>query len=96
MITSRDKELISRLIKKYASNISTDRMLAYIADNTGMLTVCRLLVKKNNEDDRETISWVDEQCHQKQVDVRNFLYEIQQVLSSCLFYSLKQYATVKI
>ena len=81
MITSRDKELISRLIKKYAGNISTDRMLAYIADNTGMLDVCRLLVKKNNEDERETISWVDDQCHQRQVDVRNFLYEIQQILS---------------
>ncbi len=81
MITSRDKELIIRLIKKYAANVSTDRMLAYIADNTGMLAVCRLLVQKNNEDDREAISWVDEQCHQRQVDVRNFLYEMQQILS---------------
>jgi DnaJ-domain-containing protein 1 len=81
MITSQDKELVARLIKNYASNTSTDRMLASIADNTGMLGACQLLLRKNNEDDREVLSWVDEQCYQRKVDLRNFLYEVQQVVS---------------
>jgi DnaJ-domain-containing protein 1 len=61
--------------------MSTDRMLASIADNTGMLDACQLLIRKNNEDDREVMSWVDEQCYQRKVDLRSFLYEVQQVVS---------------
>ena len=80
MITSQDKELIVRLIANYAGNMTTDRMLESIADNNGMLSVCQLLVQKNNADDREVMSWVDGQCYKKQVDLRSFLYEVQQIL----------------
>ncbi len=81
MITSQDKTLLSRLIKKYASNVPTEEMIAFVADNNGMLAVCKLLTRKNNEDDREAMGWVDKQCYSSQVDVRNFLYEINQILS---------------
>jgi len=81
MITSQDKELIVRLIKQYAGKTSTERMIAYIADNNGMLSACKLLVKKNSEDYREAMAWVDEQCYASQIDVRNFLYEISRIIA---------------
>jgi len=81
MITSQDKQLISRLIKKYAGNLSTSEMIAFVADTNGMLSICKILVNSNNNDDQATISWLDEQCHQRNVDVRGFLYEVEQILS---------------
>lgn len=81
MITSQDKALIVRLIKQYAGKASTEKLIAYIADNNGMLSACKLLVEKNSEDDRETMAWVDEQCYEVKVDVRNFLYEITRILA---------------
>lgn len=81
MITSQDKHLISRLIKKYAENSPTESMIAFVADTNGMLAVIRTLVNSNNNDDQFTISWVDEQCHDRKVDVRGFLYEVEQILS---------------
>lgn len=81
MITSQDKELISRLIKKYAGNLPTGAMIAFVADTNGMLSICKMLVSTNNNDDQMTISWVDEQCHQRNVDVRGFLYEVEQIVA---------------
>ncbi|HIP40170.1 MAG TPA: hypothetical protein EYG88_12435, partial [Desulfocapsa sulfexigens] len=81
MLTSQDKTLLSRLIKKYAEKIPTEAMIAFAADNNGMLDVCKLLVRKNNKDDRETMAWVDEQCHACKVDVRSFLFVISQIVS---------------
>ena len=81
MLTTQDKQLISRLIKKYSGNISTDAMIAFVADTSGLLSVCKELIKSNNQDDRQTIGWVDEQCFKSQVDVHGFLFEIQQIVS---------------
>ncbi len=81
MIISQDRALIKRLIKKYAGKSSTEAMLAFVADNNGMLPVCKLIVRKNTEDDREAMGWVDEQCYNSQVDVRDFLYVVNQILS---------------
>lgn len=81
MLTSQDKTLLSRLIKKYAEKIPTEAMIAFAADNNGMLDVCKSLVRKNKKDDRETMAWVDEQCHACKVDVRSFLFEISQIVS---------------
>ena len=81
MIISQDKALITRLIKKYAGKSSTEAMLAFVADNNGMLAVCRLIVRKNTENDREAMGWIDEQCYNSQVDVRDFLYVVNQILS---------------
>lgn len=81
MLTTQDKQLTSRLIKKYADNISTDTMIAFVADTSGLLSVCKELIKSNNQDDQQTIGWVDEQCFKSQVDVHGFLFEIQQIVS---------------
>ncbi len=81
MLTTQDKLLISRLIKKYAGNISTDAIIAFVADTSGMLAVCKDLVTSNNRDDQQTIGWVDEQCHNQNVDVRGFLYEVEQIVT---------------
>jgi len=81
MIISQDKALITRLIEKYTGKSSIEVMLAFVADNNGMLAVCRLIARKNTEDDREAMGWVDEQCYNSQVDVRDFLYVVNQILS---------------
>ncbi len=81
MFTIQDKQLASRLIKKYAGNVSTDAMIAFVADTSGMLSVCKELVASNNRNDQQIIAWVDEECHKHTVDVRGFLYEVEQVVS---------------
>ena len=81
MITSQDKQLITHLIMKYAGNISTEAMIAFVADTNGMLSVCKSLVSSNNNDDQLTISWVDEQCNKRKVDIRGFLFEVERILS---------------
>lgn len=81
MITSQDKQLISSLIKKYACNVSTESLLAFVGDTTGMLSICRGLVNSNKQNDETVVSWVDEQCHEQNVDVRGFLYEVEKILS---------------
>jgi|GEM_PF-3285319 len=95
MITSQDKLLISRLIKKYAGNVSTESMLVFVGDNTGMLSICRELVNSNNQNDESVVSWVDEQCHEQNVDVRGFLYEVEKILSVFLpDHEVEEYYTV--
>ncbi len=81
MITSQDKEHITRLIQQYAGNGSTEEMIAFVADNKGMLEVCDLIVTHNREGRQNTMTWIDERCYQDHVDVRGFLYEINQILS---------------
>lgn len=89
MILSQDKALIIQLIKKYAEKPSTEAMITFVADNNGMLAACKLLAEKNTEDDDEFISWVDEQCYTRQIDVRDFLYVVNQVLS--IFHPKQEY-----
>ena len=79
MLTRQDKELLSRLIKKYAGNISTGATIAFVADTSGLLSVCIELIKCNNQNDQQSIGWVDEQCYKHQVDVHGFLYEVEQI-----------------
>ena len=81
MLTTHDKQLITRLIKKYSGNSSTDAMLAYVADTGGLLSICKGLIESNNQNDQQAIGWVDEQCFKHQVDVHGFLFEIEQIVS---------------
>ncbi len=81
MIIANDKQLITRLIKEYERNISTEDLIAFIANSDGMLAVCKELRAANDSDDQQTIGWVDEQCHQHKVDIRGLLCEIEKVLS---------------
>ena len=81
MMTSQDKELIARLLKKYAAHVPTEGMIAFVAKTNGMLAACRLLVSHNKADDQESMRWVDEQCYDRKVDVRGFLGEVNQILS---------------
>lgn len=81
MLITQDKQQIARLIKEYAGNISTDAMIAFVADTSALLSVCQKLIKSNNQDDKETISWVCEQCFKYKVDAHGFLFEVEQIVS---------------
>jgi hypothetical protein len=81
MLTANDKQLIIRLIKKYSGHVSTDSMIAFVADTGDSLLVCKELINSNNQNDQQTIGWLDEQCFKHQVDVHGFLFEIEQIVS---------------
>ena len=55
--------------------------MLFRSDTNGMLSVCKSLVSSNNNDDQLTISWVDEQCNKRKVDIRGFLFEVERILS---------------
>ncbi len=81
MITPANKELLVRLIEKYASDISTEEIITFVADNDGMLVACKLVIRRNNENDLESMGWLTEQCSNRQVRVNDFLSEIKLILS---------------
>jgi len=80
MTTLHEQEKIRHLIQKYSGANSTEELIALVADNNGMLEACEMITEKDRVCDKELIDWLKEECHNKRVDIRSLLFDLDNLL----------------
>jgi hypothetical protein len=78
-MTPNEKQLISRLVKKYAEKIGTEYTIAFVAEQNGMLAACQKLLQHIESDQTSTVEWLQFECGQHLVDLHSFVQEITQI-----------------
>jgi hypothetical protein len=75
------RQLIVRLIKRYAYDSGTESMICRVAETPGMLDACRNLFDINTNMEPGLSGWCSNQCAKNKVNKAEFLQAVRQVLT---------------
>lgn len=74
------RELITSLLKKYASDNGTETLIGFIADSNGMLAACKEVFDKNGGVHPALIEWLQVECKNHNVAYMSFWQSVKQIL----------------
>ncbi len=80
MIATIDAENLSRLLKQLSRDSSTENTIAFVADNSGMLSSCKKILSLCRDGNEEIREWVQKECGKYGVQYGYFLQEAGQIL----------------
>jgi len=80
-MTKSQRENISRLIEKVSRRTSTEDLIAFVADNFGMLDACRKVVGFREAAATEERTWFEQQCHDLRIAPPVLQNECERILS---------------
>jgi len=80
-MTKPQRENISRLIEKVSRRTSTEDLIAFVADNFGMLLACQKVVDFREASATEERTWFEQQCHDLRIAPPVLQNECERILS---------------
>ncbi|WP_275942840.1 J domain-containing protein [Desulfosediminicola flagellatus] len=78
-MTSEQKLHISNLLKGYGNNRSKETLISLVAEERGMLAVCRAVLKEVYSNQDGMRDWMKEECISGKIDLQLFLYDLSAV-----------------
>lgn len=79
-MTSEQKLHISNLLKGYGNNRSKETLISLVAEERGMLAVCRAVLKEVYSNQDGMRDWMKEECTSGKIDLQLFLYDLAAVI----------------
>jgi len=78
---TEQRENISRLIEKVSRRTSTENLIAFVADNFGMLLACQKVVDFKETPDAAARTWFEQKCRDFRITPRVLQNECERLLS---------------
>lgn len=79
-MTSEQKLHIGNLLNGYADNRSQEALISLVAEKSGMLTICRSVLKEVYANKNGMRDWMKDECKSRKIDLQLFLHDLAAVI----------------